>query len=274
MALPNFCFVCTKKGSAILQPCIKKMKSLYIWKRHRIILIGLFVVVILRTDLVGQNYSIKNRWNAKMSLSYNRINTPNSNPHILFDNIPAHPIQAMLNARAECNYGVLNWLELGGYIGYIRYFNVLKQPEGYFKKSFTPTFGVNANVHLLPFWVKNKNCRWELYVTAKYGGTYLIHYYPFETSGFIWDSQTGIQEIKIGYNPNRYRSIFGAGIGGGVYFKNVFGLYAEVLAGQYSYFPEACKSYYTARVGIEFKFYSKKGTKKAEKIEDETIIYH
>jgi len=85
-----------------------------------------------------------------------------------------------------------------------------------------------------------------------------MKYVPFELDGFIWDSQTGVQEITIGYNDKRYRSIFGGGVGGGVYFKNIFGLYTEVLVGQYSYFPEACKSYYTARAGIEFKFTSKK----------------
>jgi hypothetical protein len=48
-----------------------------------------------------------------------------------------------------------------------------------------------------------------------------------------------------------------------VYFWNVFGLYTEALIGQYSYFPEACKSYYTVRAGIEFKFYNNKYKKKA-----------
>jgi len=239
---------------------------------------------MFKMDAVGQTYSIKGRWNTKLSLSYNRINRPNGNPHILFDNIPAHPIQTMLNARADCNYGVLNWLELGGYIGYTRYYN----PYEYLKKiergddmenmkirnSFTPTFGVNVNVHLLPFWVKNKNCRWELYLTAQYGGTYLINYYPFYLDGFIWDSQTGMQGITIKENPKRYRSIFGAGVGGGVYFKNVFGLYTEFMVGQFSYFPEACKSYYTARVGIEFKFYSKKNKRKTESKEGDEIMFH
>ena len=246
------------------------MKDLFVRKRYKIITISLFFIATLNIDTIGQTYSIKNRWNTKLSLSYNRINAPNGNPHILFDNIPAHPIQAMLNVRTECNYGVLNWLELGGYIGYTRYVNIIKQLEDNFKKSFAPTFGVNVNVHLLPFWVKNKNCRWELYLTAKYGGTYLINYHPFVSSGFIWDSKTGLQEIEIAENPKRYRDIFGAGIGGGVYFWNLFGLYTEFMVGKYSYFPEACKSYYTARVGIEFKFYSKKHKEKTS----EDIIFH
>ena len=161
------------------------MKCLNFGRRTQILLISLFVIAMFKMDAVGQTYSIKGRWNTKLSLSYNRINRPNGNPHILFDNIPAHPIQTMLNARADCNYGVLNWLELGGYIGYTRYINILRQMNDDFRKSFAPTFGVNVNVHLLPFWVKNKNCRWELYLTAQYGGTYLIHYYPFESTGFI-----------------------------------------------------------------------------------------
>ena len=69
----------------------------------------------------GQDYSIKNRLNTKLSLSFNRTNERNS-PSFGIDK-PIHPLQARLNMRAECNYGVSEWLELGGYIGFIRYKN-------------------------------------------------------------------------------------------------------------------------------------------------------
>ena len=222
----------------------------------------LFVITgLFSLPVYAQDYSIKNRWNTKLSLSFNRNNEWNR-PFIEFPN--GNPFQARLNARAECNYGVLNWLEVGGYIGYIRYLNIDHSiRKGFDKRGRTiaPTFGVNVNVHLLPFWVKNKDCRWELYLTAKYGGAYLINYVP--VVGQSWVMIDGIIKKKgeISYNPNRYRQIFGAGIGGGVYFWNLFGLYTEVMAGQYSYFPEACKSYYTVRVGIEFKFTSNKRKK-------------
>ena len=224
-------------------------------------------------------YSIKNRWNAKLSLSYNRTNHPNDDMIVLFAG-HTHPIQAKLNMRAECNYGVLNCLEVGGYIGYIRHRNCKHMfKEGaisdYMSYTFAPSFGVNANVHLLPFFVKNKNSRWELYLTAKYGGAYLINHTAFWLSGISMSSNNGkVQSSEIHCLPYRYRNIYGVGVGGGVYFWNLFGLYAEVMGGQYSYFPEVCPVYYTARVGFEFKFYSKKYKEKIKQEQEEDIIFH
>jgi len=236
------------------------------------VLTSLFYLPIYAQDN-NPNYSVKNRWNTKLSLSYNRNNEWND-PFMEFPN--SHPFQARLNVRADCNYGILNWLELGGYFGYIRYLNpdyAIKKRLSYKRdKAIAPTFGVNANVHLLPFWVKNKTCRWELYLTAKYGGVYLINYLPIVGKRWAIIDGVIIEKGEITYNPNRYRHIFGAGVGGGVYFWDLFGLYAEVMGGKYSYFPESSRnSYYTARVGIEFKFYSKKHK---ERTTSENIIFH
>jgi hypothetical protein len=215
----------------------------------------------------AQNYGIKGRWNTKLSLSFNRTNEHND-PFMEWETIPSHPIQMRHNLRAECNYGILNWLEIGGYIGYMRYHNIYDKHKCFdrgkdYSISFAPTFGVNANVHLLPFGVKNKNCRWELYLTAKYGGTYLINHYEFTVRRTTFSSnKSGKDEYFIHCFPNRYRDIFGAGIGGGVYFKNLVGVYAEIMCGQYSYFQEVWQSYTTARVGIAFKFTSKKKKEK------------
>ena len=216
----------------------------------------------------GQNYSIKNRLNTKLSLSFNRTNERNS-PIMHFDKIPIHPLMARHNMRAECNYGVLNWLELGGYIGYIRYLNGYHNYKKYLKGkfdpyhtvTFAPTFGINVNVHLLPFFVKNRDCRWEWYVTAKYGGAYLINYDSYTIDAILFGERWFIDTISHYYaedSEKRYRHVFGIGMGGGVYFWNVFGLYAEVMVGQYSYFPKMEACYYTARAGIEFKFTPKK----------------
>ncbi|MCL2131458.1 MAG: hypothetical protein FWH36_03235 [Lentimicrobiaceae bacterium] len=234
----------------------------------------LFLYSLCCTGLYAQNYSIKNRWNTKLSLSFNRTNEFND-PFIVFDKITPHPLQARLNARTECNYGVLNWLELGGYIGYIRYKNFYYGWNGDKKKTFfAPTFGVNVNVHLLSFWAKNKDSRWELFLTAKYGGAYLVNHVEFWCVNFITLSNGTMQRYEMRFGPKRYRHEFGIGIGGGVYFKNVFGLYAEAMVGQYSYFPEAIDCKYTIRAGIEFKFYSKKHKKKLEPIEKDDIIFH
>ena len=232
-------------------------------KRILIFLAFAFVLVPFSS---AQNNSIKNRWNTKLSISRSRMNYPNPSPYFW----DKHPIRGNVNMRAECNYGVLDWLELGGYVGYMRYFNFYYnlhkkfRPENF---AFAPTFGVNVNAHLLPLWVKNKNCRWELYLTAKYGGAYLINHVEFYLDYF---SSANNEFSVLHCLPNRYRHIFGAGIGGGVYFWNLVGLYAEVMGGQYSYFPEVCNSYYTARVGIEFKFMTKtKKQKEPQHIEME-----
>ena len=239
----------------------------------RILIFVIFVVAFFSLSY-GQNFSIKNRWNTKLSVSCNRTNEPGGDYFAELDR-PLHPIRFRFNVRAECNYGVTNWLEVGGYIGYIRYHNthyffnynyyyydgnIYPKRDFYKEKiAFAPTFGVNANVHLLPFFVKNKNCRWEWYVTAKYGGAYLINHQPFRSIGVsVTSSSHKVQIDEINCSGKRYRHIYGIGMGGGVYFKNLFGLYTEVMAGQYSYFPEIVKSPYTIRVGMEFKFTSKK----------------
>ncbi len=77
------------------------------------------------------------------------------------------------------------------------------------------------------------------------------------------------QSFDIHCLSKRYRHEFGVGIGGGVYFWKVFGLYAEVLVGQYSYFPELFDSYYTARIGVELKFMP---NKKAKKIKNKEML--
>ena len=234
-----------------------------------VIMKRIFVLVVLVFVFLSFSYgqySIKNRWNTKLSVSCNRTNEDGGDYFAEIDGIKLHPIRFRFNVRAECNYGVLNWLELGGYLGYIRYQNLLYSfKDDKYRTAFAPTFGVNANVHLLPFFVKNKDCRWEWYLTAKYGGAYLINHIPFRSKGYTFNSNNGIgQELEIICGAERYRHIYGIGMGGGVYFKNVFGLYTEVMAGQYSYFPEIVKSPFTIRVGMEFKVTPNKKTKNKE----------
>ena len=240
-------------------------------KRTLIFLVFFFVLLSFN---YAQGYSIKNRWNTKLSLSFNRTNESKDNFMRFFEG-SIHPLQARLNARAECNYGVLSWVELGGYLGYIRYDNpstrkkYKSRGDAFYWIGFAPTFGVNVNVHLLPFWVK-KDCRWELYLTAEYGGAYLVNYLPVTLDVLITNGDNKTTHFHAEDGDARYRHVFGAGLGGGVYFekkKQVFGLYTEASVGQYSYFPKMCKVHWTARVGIEFKFYSKKHKEKMRALE-------
>ena len=94
---------------------------------------------------------------------------------------------------------------------------------------------------------------------------YCLRHYEYWASSYIVHSGGSPRYFEMHCKPNRYRHEFGAGIGGGVYLgkkKQVFGLYTEALVGQFTYFPEVYKVYWTARVGIEFKFTpNKKKTK-------------
>jgi len=225
-------------------------------------------------DIVVDNtmYSIKNRLNTRLSFSFNRTNEPNDPFMLLKHN---HLLNARLNARIECNYGILNWLELGGYIGYTRYqllypFPVFKNDTVYgleeaeFRTGFAPTFGINVNVHLLPFFHVKKNCRWELYLTITYGGTYLIRHREHFVIGVGLSSDKGRRDFSYHINANRYRQEYGGGFGGGFYFWKGFGIYAEFLAGQFCYYPEVANSYYTIRAGLAYKFMPKSKIIKAE----------
>ncbi|MDR1793233.1 MAG: hypothetical protein LBR36_07340 [Bacteroidales bacterium] len=129
------------------------------------------------------------------------------------------------------------------------------------KRSLSPTFGVQVNFHLLPFLSKNKNCRWDLYLTAKYGAAYLIQWNTKEyiADGYAYNEG---EPIWRDFNYSRYRHEFGVGVGGGVYFRDFFGLYAEGMVGQYSYFPEIFRCNLSFRGGMMFKIPPKNKTVK------------
>ena len=225
---------------------------------------------ILHVDDITR-YNIKNRLNIKASVSLHRSNEKDF-PFIEFGEGTPSVYKPRFNARVDCNYGVSKWLELGAYIGFMRHrassYQVIDLENGivdaFTEIAYAPTFGINANVHLLPFWVKNKNCRWELYLTAKYGGTYLVKWYGHRVgnrqyaANAAWIDDPFNPPSTIYIDTTHYRHEFGAGIGGGVYFWNVFGLYFEALAGKFSYFQDMKKSPYTIRIGAEVKFTPKR----------------
>ena len=109
-------------------------------------------------NILNPKYSIKNRWNIKASYSiYNQ---------------PGFNVSEKSNIRLELNYGFNSCLEAGIYGGTQLFFshkivNEIMEP----KTGIAPTFGVQMNFHLLPLFVLNPNSRWDLYLTAKYGGT-------------------------------------------------------------------------------------------------------
>jgi len=190
--------------------------------------------------ILNPKYSIQNRWNIKAN--YSIYNTSAS---FLFSE--------KTNIRLELNYGFNSCLEVGIYGG-IQTFFTSKTVEGVLtpKTGTAPTFGAQVNFHLLPLFVQNPNSRWELYLTAKYGGVIFIHR---ETKGITADG-TPFYFPKA----NEYKHEYCMGVGGGVYFWKVFGLYAELGLGEFNRVNRPINNlvdklgHFKLRGGFTFKF--------------------
>ena len=217
----------------------------------------LFLIALLfPLSVYCQQYSVKNRWNIKASFSAYKTFRKDL-PFMYIGNVDEMELvwAKKSNVRVELNYGILNCLEVGVYGGFMNYQGYLfcyddneNLVDIKFPQCYVPTFGVNVNFHILPLFVKNKKCRWELYIMAKYGGCYLIQ----------WEDPYGIplpdDDPFAEPNLKKYRHEYGVGIGGGVYFWNFFGMYFETSFGQYSYWPDILSDNFCCRYGIEFKF--------------------
>ncbi|MDR0828507.1 MAG: hypothetical protein LBN95_00130, partial [Prevotellaceae bacterium] len=165
------------------------------------------------------------------------------------------------NPRIELNYGVLNWLETGIYAGFMMYRydtsfdsgNYWFNPDEDLKYAYAPTFGVNINFHILPFFVKNQKCKWDFYIPVRYGGCYLTKWLDGKY-GVIMEELGTWDDVDGEPSNNRYRHEYGAGLGGAVYIKNIVGFYMEVMGGQFSYWPEMVRNPYAIRFGLTAKF--------------------
>jgi hypothetical protein len=194
----------------------------------------------------AQNYSIKNRWNVKAG--YSRY----GNGTYAVSKIDNTKLvqKSSSNFRIEGNYGIISCLELGLYAGIMAYpVPRILHVQGEYSESTghiveieyspdkmetatAPTFGININFHILPLFVKKEDCRWDLYVSAKYGGCFLT-------------KAQRLPDLVL----RSYKHEYGAGLGGSVYFWKVFGLFTECSFGQYSFFGQ-----YSLPVDINIPF--------------------
>jgi len=199
-------------------------------------------LVLVKAQTNDYQYSVKNRWTIKASISsYKTAFWGNASAHI-GDFFITSQNRKMANFKVEANYGVNRFIEIGVFTGFQHY----EWLEDYssdlaeeINRSFAPLFGVNASFHILPFFVKSKKCRWDLYLTTKYGGCYLPH-----------------KEIdQPDFPHSKYRQEYGLGIGIGYYFKNIIGFFAEGSVGQYFYFQRFKRGIVVGN-SLEFKDFS------------------
>jgi len=219
------------------------------------------IPLIFSVIVTGQNLSIKGRWNIKVSYSLYKEFNENYDPLFVIEGSKLFGddrFAKQSNPRIEVNYGVLNWLETGVYIGFMMYRYLPYSEEFWFnpddlKYAYAPTFGVNINVHILPFFVKNPKCHWDFYIPLRYGGCYLTKWLDGKYG--IAMEELGTWDDVDGEPANhKYRHEYGAGLGAAVYIKNIMGFYIELLRGQFSYWPELVKSPYSIRFGLAAKF--------------------
>ena len=197
-------------------------------KKSIFFFVFLTVLMLYSNSIYSQtnnyNYSVKNRWTVKASVS--RYKTACMSEVIAFvgDNFLSMMQQRkMVNFKVEANYGVNKFIETGIFVGFQHY----EWCKDYYSfdtpsKSFAPLLGVNLNFHILPFFVKSEKCHWDLYLTTKYGGCYLPH-----------------KEIDIpDFECSKYRQEYGLGLGVSYYIRNIVGFFAEGSVGQFYYFKK------------------------------------
>ena len=146
----------------------------------------LFALIFSILTVGAQDSYIKKRWNVKVGFaSYPGLFVSNSGMKETYGNY-----------RLEANYGILNFLETGLYLGYSR---TSSQPvpvagQGLiYQNQNTPFFGIGLNFHPLTFLIKEPDFRFDLYLMGRYGGIYYsspADYIP--AKGFLFQYQHGI----------------------------------------------------------------------------------
>ncbi|MFA6129092.1 MAG: hypothetical protein WC699_17470 [Bacteroidales bacterium] len=125
----------------------------------------LFALIFSFMTVSAQDSYVKNRWNFKAGYgNYEGWSVSDRGVKNTFGNY-----------RLEANYGILNFLETGLYVGYSRISSrpvpVIGQGLIYQNQN-TPFFGIGLNFHPLTFLIKKPDFRFDLYLLGRYGGIY------------------------------------------------------------------------------------------------------
>jgi len=181
----------------------------------------LFALIFSFLTAGAQDSYIKNRWNIKVGYA--------SYPGHL---VSSHGIKhTFANYRIETNYGLFNFLEVGGHIGYSQYSALLPiVGQGLIYKNMNvPYFGLNVNFHPLGFLINKRDFRLDFYLFGRYGGFYYAtpeDYVP----------------------PKGFYSEIRHGTGLSFYVTKHIGLYAE------GSFSKLETDLWNIRGGVTFKF--------------------
>jgi hypothetical protein len=193
-------------------------------KNILLIFIGCSIISIA----TSQNNMIENRLNTKLGLSFYP-------PLSITDNRTA-------NYRMEVNYGFLKYFEAGAYLGYSRVKTIEPAINSVRNVRYThsPFYGITANFHILPFFLKKNNFRFDYYLTGKVGGNYY-----FTTEG--------------AFPEHGHHSEYALGMGLAFYTWKHLGLFTEYCYGKYSYYGYPPGTYMdnlqsNLRFGITYKF--------------------
>jgi len=170
--------------------------------------LSVVALVTLSAPATAQHYSIKDRWIIKIGYSsYPDLGQSLGNEKSVSPTF-----------HIESNYGLLDFLEIGGYMGYSSIKTTSSIMSGGFNKLNNTNvifYGVKPNLHFLPFLIKSEKFRFDLYVSGKFGGFYRFSGEDeFPTRGHTFD--------------------YGIYLGGAFYFGEHWGLFGEYGIGNYA----------------------------------------
>lgn len=131
------------------------------------------IVIMLQIAMITSAFSqvkdsyIKNRWNIK--LGYGRYSTGTT-----VSSNGSNAVVKQGNSFLEVNYGLLNNFEVGIHTGYSAYKSYELLPSGgtELKKYHALFTGINTNFHILPFFIKSDDFRFDFYLNGKFGGRF------------------------------------------------------------------------------------------------------
>jgi hypothetical protein len=152
-------------------------------KKQILILFALFTPFLA---LYSQDSYIKDRWNIKAGYAENdSFYPPQWSTKFIY-----------ADYRVEANYGFLEFLEAGVYLGFT-WIGTIEQVWSKWdsKNVGTPLLGLNLNFHPLTFLIKKPDFRFDLYLLARYGGYYLVapaEYLPARGFYFQYNHGAGL----------------------------------------------------------------------------------